>query len=143
MSYEDKDERVMASETTSSSSGSPDGDMSRLASEIRGLAHDHIELAALETRLAVSAVLRMAIIAIVTALVLVSAWLALVGSAALGLIGIGLSPALAMLCVAAVNLLLALIGWLRIKRLSHWLGWPATQRAIKAAPAAGGNRGAV
>lgn len=133
----------MASDSTSSSSEFLDGNMGRLVSELRELAHDHIELAALETRLAVSAVVRMAIIAVVTALVLASAWLALVGSAALALIGIGLSPALAMVCVAAVNLLLAFIGWLRIRQLSHWLGWPATQRAIRPAPVADTTHGAT
>jgi hypothetical protein len=52
-----------------------------------------------------------AIVAIVTAIVLVIAWLALVGSAALGLIGLGLAPAFAMLWLAAANLLLAFVGW--------------------------------
>jgi len=110
--------------------------MNRLAHELRALALDHIELATLETRLSVRTLLQMAVIAIITAIVLVSAWLALVGSAALGLIAIGLSPAIAMLLLAAANLLLALAGWLRIRYVSQWLGWPATQRALKSASGA-------
>lgn len=143
MSFEDKNPRVMASDTTSPSSGLLDKNMTRLVHEFRELAHDHLELATLEVRLSVNALLRMAVISIVTALVLVSAWLALVGSAALGLIGIGLPPVFAMLLLTAANLLLALVGWLRIRHMSHWLGWPATQRAIKPAPVTGEKRGAV
>ena len=135
MSFDDNDPRTTANATASPSSGVPYGNMSQLASEFRELAHDHLELAALETRLAVSTVLRMATIAIVTALVLASAWLALAGSAALALIGTGMTPALAMLCLAAANLVLAFFGWMHIRQLSNWLGWPATLRTIKPPPA--------
>jgi hypothetical protein len=78
----------------------------------------------------------MAIVAIVTAIVLVSAWLALVGSMVLGLIGIGLVPAVAMLLLATANVLLAVAGWLWIRRGALSLGWPATLRLIKPPPAA-------
>lgn len=105
--------------------------MIRLTHELRALARGHLELAALETRLSVITALRMAIVAIVTAIVLVSAWLALIGSAALGLIGLGLAPAFAMLLLAGANLLLAFVGWLSIRHKSRSLGWPASQRAIK------------
>lgn len=141
MGFDDNDPRMKANATASPSSGGPDGNMSRLVSEFRALAHDHLELAALEARLALSSVLRMAIIAIVTALVLASAWLALAGSAALALIGIGMTPALAVLCLAAVNLLLAYLGWMHVRRLSHWIGWPATLRTIRPPPAAEPQRG--
>lgn len=135
MSFEDDSgPQGMASDTTSPSPGALHADMTRLVSEFRELAHDHLELATLETRLSVITVVRMAIIAIVTALVLVSAWLALVGAAVLGLISIGVAPALAMLVLAAANLLVGFVGWLRIRRLSNWLGWPATRRAIKQDP---------
>lgn len=133
----------MASDTAAASPGLLDGNMDRLVHELRELAHDYIELVTLETRFSVTTLLRMAVISVFTALVLVSAWLALVGSAALGLVGIGLSPMLAMLLLAAANILLALVGWLRIKRMSHWLGWPATQRAIKSDAVAEEKRGAI
>lgn len=84
-----------------------------------------------------------AIICIFTALVLVSAWLALVGSAALGLVSIGVAPVFAMLLLAAANLLIACVGWLLMRRLSHWLGWAATQHAIKPAPIGEGEGGAA
>lgn len=111
--------------------------MHQLTQELRALAHDHIELATLETRLAFLSALKMAIVAIVSAIALVGVWLALMGAAALALISLGLAPVLAMLLVAAANLLLAFVGWLYVRKKSRSLGWPATQRAIKPPPAAG------
>ncbi len=134
MSFADETPQAMASDTASPSPGELHGDMTRLISELRELAHDHLELATLEIRLSVNTLIRMAIISIFTALVLVSAWLALVASGALALIRIGVAPVLAVLLLAAANLLLGFVGWLWIRRLSHWLGWAATQRAIKPDP---------
>ncbi|MCH8551006.1 MAG: phage holin family protein [Natronospirillum sp.] len=121
----------MAGAEAPSTSGLLNKGMSGLLNEFRSLAHDHLELAALETRLSVYTLLRMVVVSSLTALVLVSAWLALAGSAAMGLIGNGLDPALALLFVAVANLLLAVMCWLWIRRMSQSLGWPATQRAIK------------
>jgi hypothetical protein len=132
---------VMGSDTASPSPGPPDpgppdprqlnDDIIRVTRELRGLAHDHIELVALETRLAVDTTLRMVILAVFTAIVLVSAWLALVGAAALGLIAIGLAPGFAMLLLGAANVLLGLFGWLRMRQKLRSLGWPATQRLVE------------
>jgi uncharacterized membrane protein YqjE len=104
------------------------------AREVRGLVHDHLELATLETRLFIRRVLRMAMIAVFSALVLASAWLALTGAAIFVLIHFGVAPAMAMALLAAANVLLALGGWLLLRRTSARLGWPATQRTIKPAP---------
>lgn len=136
MSFADDSPRAMLNDTASPSRGELHEDMTRLIGEFRGLAHDHLELATLELRLSVNTLIRMAIISIFTALVLVSAWLALVGAGALGLVSVGVAPVLAVLLLAAANLLLGLVGWLWIRRLSHWLGWAATQRAIKPDPVA-------
>lgn len=137
---DDAQQSVKTSNEESSSPGLPDGDISRLVRDLRTLAHDHLELAVLETRLSVITLLRMATLAVVTGLVLVSAWLSLVGAAIVGLTGIGLEPVFAMLLLAVINLLFALACWLRIRRLTRGLGWPATQRAIKPAPATAGER---
>ena len=126
---------AMASDTASPSLGLPEEGTARLMRELGGLAHDYLALATLEARLSVHTVLRMVILAIVTAVLIVSAWLALVGAAVLGLIGLGLAPSLAMLLPAVASLLLALAGWRRIRRHGLSLGWPATQRAIRLAPA--------
>lgn len=105
------------------------------AREVRGLVHDHLELATLESRLIIHRVLRMAILAIFSALVLAGAWFALAGAAVFVLISLGVTPAMAMALVAVANVLLALGGWLLIKRTNTRLGWPATQRTLKPQPA--------
>lgn len=102
-----------------------------VAREVRGLVHDHIELALLESRLLVARLLWMAVIAVFSALVLASTWFALAGVAVFVLIDRGLAPAMAMALLAAANILLALVGWLLIKRTSARLGWPATQRKLR------------
>ncbi len=110
----------------------------RLSNELRELAHDQLELVTLETRLSVNSVLTMAMVAIVTAVLLVSTWLALLGAAMLGLVSIGLAPTLAMLVVAAANLVLAALGWLTLRHKNGNLGWPATLRTLKPRPTATG-----
>lgn len=114
-----------------STPGPLDASLSRLVHQVRELAYDHLELVTLEARLSVNTLLRMAVVSMVTALVFASAWLALVGAAGLWLIGRGMEPVWAMLVLAAANLLLAMLGWLWMRRMSHRLGWPATLRAIK------------
>jgi hypothetical protein len=121
---------VMTTAPPASSPGLTD-DVIRLSNELRELVHDQLELVVLETRLCVNSVLTMAIIAIVTAVLLVSTWLALVGAAILGLVSIGLAPTVAMLVLAAANFLLTLLGWLMLRRRSRSLGWPATLRTLK------------
>lgn len=105
-----------------------------LANELRGLVHDHMELLTLETRLGINNVIKMAVIAVFSALVLAGAWFALTGTAALVLISAGFAPAMAMALLAAANVLLALGGWLLLRRTSGRLGWPATQRLLKPEP---------
>lgn len=101
------------------------------ARELRGLVHDHLELATLESRLFIRHVLRMAVIAIFAALVLTGAWFALTGAAVFVLINLGVAPAIAMALLAATNVLLALGAWVLLRRTSARLGWPATQRTLK------------
>lgn len=99
-------------------------DPATLAVEIRAVAHDYLVLAGLKAQMAISVGLRLLIVAIITALALVSAWLSLIGAFSLGLIRLGLTPEVAMLCLATANLLIASAGWFRIRQLNHWFGWP-------------------
>jgi hypothetical protein len=130
MSFQDDNTPVAASDV---STPPPDlGEHAAIfAREVRGLVHDHLELATLESRLLVHRVLRMAVIAIFSALVLAGAWFALAGAAVFVLINLGVAPALAMALLAAANVLLALVAWLLLRRTSARLGWPATQRTLK------------
>lgn len=134
MSFQDDESPVTASETPA-----PPPDLGEhaasIARELRGLVHDHLELATLESRLLVHRLLRMAMIAVFSALVLAGAWFALTGAAVFVLISSGLAPAVAMALLAAANVLLALGGLLLLRRTSARLGWPATQRTLKPVPA--------
>jgi hypothetical protein len=125
-------------------SAAPSSDMARsvigLTHELRDLAHDQLQLATLETRLTVTSVLTMSVIAIVMAVLLVSAWLALAGAALFGLINLGLAPSIAMLWLVPANLLLTYICWIMIQRRSERLGWPATLRSLKARQSQGADR---
>jgi uncharacterized membrane protein YqjE len=106
-----------------------------LAREFRGLLHDHLELATLETRLCIHNVLRMTVIAVFSALVLAGAWFALTGAAVFVLIGLDVAPALAMALLAAANVLVAFGGWLLLRHTSARFGWPGMQRTLKPLPA--------
>jgi uncharacterized membrane protein YqjE len=134
MSFQDNSPPVAASDASA-----PPPDLGEhaasLAREFRGLLHDHLELAALETRLCIHNLLRMTVIAIFSALVLAGAWFALSGAAAFVLIDLGLAPAMAMAMLAVANLLLALAGWLLLKHTSARLGWPAMLRTLEPLPA--------
>jgi hypothetical protein len=134
MSFQDDSPPVAASDASA-----PPPDLGEhaasLAREFRGLVHDHLELATLETRLCFHNALRMAVIAVFSALVLAGAWFALSGAAAFVLIEMGLAPALAMALLAAANLLVGFAGWLLLRHTSAQLGWPGMQRTLKPIPA--------
>jgi hypothetical protein len=133
MSFQDDSTPVAASDASA-----PPPDLGEhaasLAREVRGLVHDHLELATLESRLFIRRVLWMAMIAVFSALVLAGTWFALAGAAVLLLIHLGVAPAMAMASLAAANGLLALAGWLLLRRNSARLGWPATQRTLEPLP---------
>jgi uncharacterized membrane protein YqjE len=133
MSFVDDTPTVAASDASSSPPPDLGEHAASFAREFRGLVHDHIELATLESRLFIHRVLRMAMIAVFSALVLAGAWFALTGSAVFVLISLGVAPALAMALLAVANVLLALGAWLLLRRTSARLGWPATQRTLKPA----------
>lgn len=134
MSFQDNGPPVATSDASASP---PDlGDhAASLANELRGLVHDHLELVTLETRLCIHNLLRMVVIAVLSALVLAGAWFALTGAAVFVLISVGIAPAVAMALLALANVLLALGGWLLLKHTSARLGWPAVQRTLKPQPA--------
>lgn len=130
MSCQDSNSPVAASDATALPPGLGEHATS-LAREVRGLVHDHLELATLESRLFIRRVLRMTVIAVFSALLLAGAWFAMSGAAVFLLINFGFAPAMAMALLAAANLLLALGGWLLLKRTDARLGWPATQRTLR------------
>mgnify|MGYP001159284014 CR=1 FL=1 len=120
---------------------SPLEEAQRLWCELRGLAHDHLQLAALETQRAGESLVTMIAAGMIVAGLLLSAWLGLVGAAVLALTGSELMDRdSALLLAVAVNLLAALILCGVIRRQSHHLRFPANTRGPQ--PTSSGSSGA-
>jgi len=102
--------------------------------DLRGLAHDQLALAALETKLAGKSLVTMIAAGVLIAALLVSAWLGLMGAAVLWLVDMGVAATIALLVAVSANLLLALFLYYVIRRLSRHLQFPATLRSIRALP---------
>jgi uncharacterized membrane protein YqjE len=134
MSFQDDISPVAASDASAAPPPELGEHAATLVREVRGLVHDHLELATLESRLLIRRVLMMATIAVFSALVLAGAWFALTGAAVFVLVNHGVAPAMAMAMLAGANVLLALGGWLLLRLTGARLGWPATQRMIKPLP---------
>ena len=95
--------------------------------EVRELAQDRLKLAALETRLAGQSVVRMLIAGVVAAVMLISAWLALVGVGVVALVTYaGFSAVSALALAAAVNVAAAAGLYVAIRKMSRNLAFPKT-----------------
>jgi uncharacterized membrane protein YqjE len=105
---------------------------------LRGLAHDRLELAALETQRAGESLVAMVVAGMLVAGLLLSAWLGLLGAAILALTSLGVMEiGSALLLAVPVNLVVALILWRVIGRLSHDLRFPANARSLEPASSEG------
>lgn len=102
--------------------------------EVRGLAYDHLQLAALETKLAGESLVSMIAAGVVVAVLLVTAWLGLVGAGVLLLIHSGMLASLAMLMAVALNVVVAFVLFGIIRSKSQNLRWAATLRSLKPRP---------
>ena len=109
-------------------------DVKLLWHELRGLVHDQLTLAALETRSAGNSLVTMIAAGVMVAALLVSAWLGLMGAAVLWLISIGVLASIAMLLAVVANLVLALVLYDVIRRQSRHLQFPATLRSLRPVP---------
>jgi uncharacterized membrane protein YqjE len=128
-------EQTVGSRATSSDPGHRAGlskEAELLWCELRGLAHDHLQLAALETQRAGESLVTMITAGMIVAGLLLSAWLGLMGVAVLELTGSGvMANDSALLLAVAVNLLVALILCGVIRRRSHHLRFPANTRSLQ------------
>ena len=109
-------------------------DAQSLLHELRGLAHDRLLLAALETRRAGESLVSMMIAGVMIALLLGSAWLGLMAVAVLGMIENGIVASSAILLAVAANLILVLILFRVVRRKSRSLQFPATLRSLQTEP---------
>ena len=102
--------------------------------ELRGMAHDQLTLAALETRLAGESLVHMLIAGVLIAVLLVSAWIGLMAAGIIWLVGLGVVVPVAMLGAVLAHLIAAgvLYSWLR-KQGRH-LQFPSTLRSLRPLP---------
>jgi len=103
-----------------------------LGRELRGLVHDQVGLAALETRQAGESLVLMITLGVIVGGLLLSAWLGLLAVVVLVLIesGVMTSPSMALLLAVGANLLLAVVlGWTIRQHLPR-LQFPATVRSL-------------
>lgn len=102
--------------------------------DLRGMAHDHVQLAALEARRAGRSLVAMLAAGIVVGGLLATTLLVLTGALILALIELGLPPSLSALLAALINLGAAVALAFAIRARSRHLGFPATLRNLKPAP---------
>ncbi len=124
-------------EPAASGSAAPAGlleDVKSLWHELRAMVHDELTLAALETKLAGRSLVTMIAAGVMVGVLLVSAWLGLMGAAVLWLVSIGVVASIALLVVVAANLVFAVILYEVIRRQSRHLQFPATLRSLRPLP---------
>ena len=107
------------------------GNVQALWQDLRGLLHDHLQLAALEAQRAGKSLVNMVIYGVAAAILVVTAWLGLMAAGVLWLIDLGLNSSLALLAAVGVNVGGVLLLVLMIMRASKYLGFPATVRSLK------------
>lgn len=95
-----------------------------------GLVHDLLRLLAVEGRLAGQSLALILMLAVLTALFVVTTWAFLAAALALWIVELGwLSLAGSLLALALVNAGLVLLAWIWIRYLSTNLGFPGLVRA--------------
>lgn len=109
-------------------------DMLLLWREIKGLGHDHFQLAALEAQRAGQSLTNMLVFGIMLALLLNGVWIGLVAAAVLKMIENGISTSNAILLGVVGNLLLGLVCCIQIRRNSQYLQFPDTLRSLQRKP---------
>ena len=118
-------------------------DVRMLCQEVVALAHDQMQLAALETKLAGQSLVIMLAAGIMLGIALASAWTGLVVVVVAVLVHQGISIITALLLGVAANVLLALALGALIKQQSRHLLWSATLRSMRGASAEKSPSGAV
>jgi uncharacterized membrane protein YqjE len=106
-------------------------DARALWGEVRGLSHDRLQLAALETQQAGVSLVNMIMAGVLVADLLCGAWMGLLSAAVLGLIEYGIMVRSAIMFAVVLNLLLALVLCRVIQRKSRFLQFPATLHSLK------------
>lgn len=105
------------------------------------LFQDRLQLAALETRLAGESLVTMIAAGVIVAVLVVAAWLGLMGAAIVMLVGFGIGAGTALLLGVLVNLAVALALCQMIRGKSRHLLWAASVRSLRSSPVATDEQG--
>jgi len=103
-------------------------------SELPGLVSDRVHLLSLELRRAGQALAKIVMLIVATAILGVTAWVALWGTVVGGLAALGLHWTVGLLTVLLVNLTAAALAVARMRQLAAWLQLPATLRHLTLSP---------
>lgn len=104
--------------------------IAELWAELRGSAHDQLQIAALEAQRALLSLVWIAVYGTVLGMLVAATWLAAAGAIVLWLIDSGLGASAALVVGATLNLLGAFGFVLLIRRKSQALRFPATLRNL-------------
>ena len=111
------------------------GTLNELWKELPGLLNDRIELLSLELHRAGAALAKIVVLIVAAAILGVTAWLVLWAGLVMGLVGLGLHPAVALGVALLVNLAAAAWAVVRARSLLPLLRLPATRRHLMITPA--------
>lgn len=112
--------------------------LSGLMGRVRRLAADFALLAVMDGRYTARRAIEIVGVVVVTSVLLVTAWLALVVAVTVWLLGTGTSWTGALLAAAGMNVVASVIAGLWLKRRLNELPFAATLRQLKGEPAGGG-----
>ncbi|QDQ27558.1 hypothetical protein FNU76_15010 [Chitinimonas arctica] len=101
-----------------------------LLGEMREMLRDRVRLFSLEARRAGLALAQIILLAVLAAMLVMTAWLALAGGAGILLVQAGAPWGLALLAILLCNLLGAWWMLRRVKTLADYLGFPALARQL-------------
>jgi hypothetical protein len=104
--------------------------LSVLPHEVRGLIRDHLQLAALEVRLASRSLMIMISAAFCIGALVALVWVGLMAAVLLSLVDGGHQPVLVILLVTALTAIVVMILFGLIRLRSRELGLPATKRTL-------------
>jgi cytochrome c biogenesis protein CcdA len=117
-------------------------DALQIGQELRATLHDRFLLVSDEAQMAARGLAAMAAAAVAIGVLLAASWLGLLAAGVFALIGLGLSPVLAILIGTALDLVALLVLYELIRRKSRHLTFPATRRTLQPAAPHGSGSGA-
>lgn len=102
--------------------------------DLRALAHDHLELVALESQRAGEGLVAILLLILAIGALVASAWVGVLVLLVMLVTALGSEPALAVALVLAVNVGGAFLCARAVRRYARYLSFPATRGALRGIP---------